>query len=96
MEQNVARSDLERALDEILTASSDPGPVHRFWARVAQSLAEKDVPRPLLIVSTTFDTALERAFNDQGVPYDLIVPVVDNVRARRCTVGPRTGARDRS
>jgi hypothetical protein len=68
------RPDLYRALRQILTAYNEPGPVHRFLARFPQLLAELGAgPRYQLIVSTSFDTGLEQAFDDEAEPYDLAI-----------------------
>ena len=66
--------DLYRTLRQILTTELEPGPVHRFLARLPGTLEELGLEkRYQLIVSTNFDTALERAFDDKGEPYDLAV-----------------------
>jgi SIR2-like domain/TIR domain len=74
----IGRPDLDRELKKILTAECEPGPVHRFLARLPQTLEtlghEK---RYQLIVSTNFDMALEQAFDDEGEPYDLAVYMAD-------------------
>lgn len=68
------RPDLYRTVGQILTAGSEPGPVHRFLARFPRLLAEHGAEqRYQLIVSTNFDTALEQAFNEEEEPYDLAV-----------------------
>jgi SIR2-like domain/TIR domain len=68
------RSDLWKALKQLPAVNCDPGPVHRFLARLPGVLAGKGHPDWYpLIVSTNFDTALEKAFDDAGVPYDLAV-----------------------
>ena len=68
------RPDLYRTVRQILTANPDPGPVHRFLARLPRTLEELRLEkRYQLIVSTSFDTALEQAFDDEQEPYDLAV-----------------------
>jgi SIR2-like domain/TIR domain len=68
------RPDLYIAIRQILTAEHEPGPVHRFLARFPQRLAELGAEqRYQLIVSTSFDTGLERAFDEAREPYDLAV-----------------------
>jgi SIR2-like domain/TIR domain len=66
------RPDLYQTLRKILSGDCDPGPVHRFLARFPGTLdalgLEKRYP---LIVSTSFDMALEKAFDDENEPYDL-------------------------
>jgi SIR2-like domain/TIR domain len=66
------RPDLYRTLRQILTADCEPGPVHRFLARFPGMLDRLGLEkRYLLIVSTSFDMALEKAFDEEGEPYDL-------------------------
>jgi hypothetical protein len=66
--------DLYRALRKILTTEYEPGPVHRFLARLPQKLEERSFEnRYQLIVSTNFDRALEQAFDDAREAYDLVV-----------------------
>jgi SIR2-like domain/TIR domain len=66
--------DLYKGLKELLVADAEPGPVHRFLARFPGTLGELGLEkRPQLIVSTNFDMALERAFDDEEEPYHLAV-----------------------
>lgn len=66
--------DLYKMLSRLLTADYEPGPVHRFLARFPRTLEELGhQKRYQLIVSTNFDTALEKAFDDEREPYDLAV-----------------------
>ena len=68
--------DLHRWLGQILTADTEPGPVHRFLARLPRTLEELGLKkRYQLIVSANFDTKLEQAFDDEQEPYDLAVYV---------------------
>jgi hypothetical protein len=68
------RSDLYRALRQLLAADYEPGPAHGFLARFPAMLEEMGLEkRYQLIVSTNFDTALEQAFDDEREPYDLAV-----------------------
>ena len=68
------RPDLYRTLRQILTADCEPGPVHRFLASFPRILEELGLEkRYQLIVSTNFDMALEKAFDDEEEPYDLAV-----------------------
>ena len=48
-----------------------PTALHRFLADVARMLREHDVPRQI-ILTTNYDDALERAFEEAAEPYDLI------------------------
>jgi hypothetical protein len=66
------RPDLYRTLRQILTADCEPGPVHRFLARFPQMLEDLGLEkRYQLIVSASFDMALEKAFDEEEEPYDL-------------------------
>jgi hypothetical protein len=68
------RPDLFRTLKQILTAAGEPGPVHRFLAGFPRTLRDQGrEPRYQLIISTAFDMALERAFDEASEPYDLAV-----------------------
>jgi hypothetical protein len=68
------RPDLYRTLKQILTAECEPGPVHHFLARFPGMLENLGLEkRYQLIVSTNFDNALERAFEEADEPYDLAV-----------------------
>lgn len=68
------RADLYKPLNRMLGGGSEPGAVHQFLARLPQTLEHMGIePRYQLIVSTNFDTALERAFDEAGEPYDLAV-----------------------
>ena len=70
--------DLYLALRQILTADCRPGPVHRFLAALPQTLERLGLEkRYQLIVSTSFDRALEQAFDEQREPYDLAVYMAD-------------------
>ncbi len=67
-------SFLYRAMNEALRLRQEPRPVHRFLAHFPKQLAELgEPPRYQMIVTTNYDTALERAFDDAGEEYDLAV-----------------------
>jgi hypothetical protein len=66
--------DLYRTLRQILNTEHEPGPVHRFLARLPQTLEGLGLEkRYQLIVTTNFDRALEQAFDDEQEPYDLAI-----------------------
>lgn len=68
------RPDLVRRLRQILSQEASPSPVHCFLAsfpRQAEELGSP--PRYQMIVTTNYDAALERAFEEQNEPYDLAV-----------------------
>jgi SIR2-like domain len=67
-------ADLHRALRDLLIRSDyEPGPVHRFLARVPARLRSRGLERYPLIVTTNYDAALERAFDAAREPFDLAV-----------------------
>ena len=55
-------------------AALEPGPLHRFLARLPAVLRERGAPHQL-IVTTNYDLALERAFEDAGEEVDIVAYV---------------------
>jgi len=55
-------------------AAVEPGPLHRFLARLPALLRERGAPHQL-IVTTNYDLALERAFEDAGEDLDIVAYV---------------------
>lgn len=62
------------ALHDLFQAAVEPGPVHRFLARLPPVLRERGAPHQL-IVSTRYDLALEQAFEDAGEELDVVAYV---------------------
>jgi DNA-binding SARP family transcriptional activator len=58
-------------LHELLSAETKPTPIHRFFASLPALLAERGLPRQV-IVTTSFDLALEQAFADAGEQFDVV------------------------
>jgi DNA-binding SARP family transcriptional activator len=58
-------------LHDLLVATGRPTSIHRFFATVPRLLRERDVPHPLL-VTTSYDLALEQAFLDAGEEFDVV------------------------
>jgi hypothetical protein len=54
-----------------------PTALHRFLAELPSTLRRGGPTAPLLIVTTNYDDALERAFADAGEPVDVAVYVAD-------------------
>jgi len=52
----------------------EPGPLHRFLARLPAMLRERGAPHQL-IVTTNYDLALERAFENAGEELDIVAYV---------------------
>ncbi len=73
--QNVvgARSDLRDFLKDVFDVRAEPGPVHRFLAKVE---------KPLMILTTNYDDLIEQAFKEAGKPCHLIVYPADEREKR--------------
>ncbi len=68
------RVDLCRTVRELLIkVDGRPSSVHRFLADLPRRLEAQDREAYQLIVTTSYDTALERAFDEVDEPYDLAV-----------------------
>jgi hypothetical protein len=66
--------DLYRSLRELLVkAPCAPGSIHRFGAGIPGRLRNLGGEAPQLLVTTNYDSALERAFDAVHEPYDLVV-----------------------
>jgi hypothetical protein len=66
--------DLYMALRRALPSGPPPGSVHRFLAGFPAAALARGLPeRYQLIVTTNYDDALERAFEEAEEPYDLAV-----------------------
>jgi hypothetical protein len=86
------KPDLYRTVRQ-LTADCEPGPVHWFLARFPGLLEQLGLERRYqLIVSTNFDTALERAFDHEQEPYDLAVYMASGLDKGRFVYFPGDGA----
>ena len=55
-------------------AAVEPGPLHRFLARMPALLRDRGAPHQL-IVSTNYDLGLERAFEEAGEELDIVTYV---------------------
>jgi DNA-binding SARP family transcriptional activator len=58
-------------LHTLLAVDVPPTPVHRFFASLPRVLRGRGVPHQLL-VTTSYDTALEQAFTAAGEPFDVV------------------------
>jgi hypothetical protein len=61
---------LRDALHRVFNKDFAYGRLHKYLATVAAS-------KPLLIVTTNYDDLIERAFLDQGQPFDLVIHTTD-------------------
>jgi DNA-binding SARP family transcriptional activator len=75
-------------LHALLEVNLPPTPVHRFFAALPPLLRECDVPHQLL-VTTSYDLALERAFLDAGEEFDVVSYLAaGRNRGKFCHVAP--------
>ena len=58
-------------LHELLAADLPPTSIHRFLAALPALLRERGLPHQLL-VTTSYDTALERAFEEAGETFEIV------------------------
>jgi DNA-binding SARP family transcriptional activator len=79
---------LHDELHDLLGGGAAPTPVHRFFASLPPLLRERGAPHQL-IVTTSYDLALERAFLDAGEEFDVVsyLATGDN-RGRFCHIDP--------
>jgi len=75
-------------LHDLLAEDIPPTEVHRFFAALAPVLRARGVPHQLL-VTTSYDHALERAFEDAGEEFDVVSYVAaGRGRGHFCHIGP--------
>jgi len=86
---------LERALQELLDDAVEPGPIHHALARLPALLRETECDGYPLLVTTTYDTALERAFERAGEPFDLAICIAAGKHRGRFLHIPWYDAEDR-
>jgi hypothetical protein len=85
--------ELYQRLHDVFNARYEPGPVHMFFARL-QPMLRQYGNGSQLILTTNYDDALERAFENVGEPYDLLTYVCSNpseYRGRFTHQGPDKG-----
>jgi DNA-binding SARP family transcriptional activator/class 3 adenylate cyclase len=74
-------------LHELLGADLPPTPIHRFFAALPALLRERGLPHQLL-VTTSYDTALERAFEEAGETFEIVSYLAaGRNRGRFCHIG---------
>ena len=67
-------------LHDVFAAEYEPTPLHRFLASLPEIVRRQAQPPPdahQLIVTTNYDDALERAFDDADEEYDLLAYIAD-------------------
>jgi hypothetical protein len=75
-------------LHALLDADAVPTPIHRFFASLPPVLRERGVPHQLL-VTTSYDLALEAAFLEAGEEFDVVSYVAAGPnRGKFCHISP--------
>jgi hypothetical protein len=75
-------------LHELLDADLPPTSLHRFLASLPPLLRERGAPHELL-VTTSYDTSLERAFEEAGEKFDVVSYLAaGRDRGRFCHIAP--------
>jgi hypothetical protein len=65
-------------LHDVFDADYPPTHFHRFLARLSRRTREaKEARECMLIVTTNYDDSLERAFADEGEPYELVTYIAE-------------------
>src|SRR5215210_2588931 len=79
---------LHDELHTLLEPDVSPPPIHRFFASLPPLLRERGASHQL-IVTTSYDLALERAFLDAGEEFDVVSYIATGRnRGRFCHIGP--------
>ena len=79
---------LHDELHALLEVDAPPTAVHRFFASLPPLLRERGAPHQL-IVTTSYDLALERAFLDAGEEFDAVSYIAEGSnRGKFCHLGP--------
>jgi hypothetical protein len=80
-------------LHELLAARGAPTSIHRFFAALPRVLRERGAPQQL-IVTTSYDLALEDAFLAEGEEFDVVTYLAaGRDRGKFCHLGPEGTAR---
>lgn len=80
-------------LHELLAARGAPTSIHRFFAALPRVLRERGAPQQL-IVTTSYDLALEEAFVAEGEEFDVVTYLAaGRDRGKFCHLGPEGTAR---
>jgi DNA-binding SARP family transcriptional activator len=75
-------------LHALLDAEATPTPIHRFFASLPPRLRERGVPHQLL-VTTSYDLALEAAFLEAGEQFDVVSYIASGPqRGKFCHIAP--------
>jgi hypothetical protein len=80
-------------LHELLDADLPPTPLHTFLASLPARLRERGLP-PQVVVTTSYDTALEKAFEEAGEAVEIVTYLASGRhRGRFCHIAPDSTGR---
>jgi SIR2-like domain len=68
---------LYEELHSVFDADYPPTVLHRFLARLARLTRTSGARECMLVVTTNYDDALERAFQSEGEPYELVTYIAE-------------------
>lgn len=68
---------LYEELHDVFDADYPPTPLHHFLARLSRRTRTDGARECMLIITTNYDDALERAFAAEGEPYDLVTYIAE-------------------
>lgn len=76
-------------LRKVFKVEYQPTPLHMFFAMLPRLLRERGFPPELVIVTTNYDDALERAFRTLHEPFDLVTYIAEgDARGKFMHVSP--------
>jgi hypothetical protein len=87
----VGKASLYDALREIYDRDYLPSDGHHFLASLPGRLRRAGVPGDMLFLTTNFDDTLERAFHQEGEPFDLISYIAHGPNRGRFRLYPAEG-----
>ncbi|TAH49425.1 MAG: hypothetical protein EYC68_17845 [Chloroflexota bacterium] len=64
-------------LRKVFKTEYQPTPLHLFFAMLPRLLRERGFPPELMVVTTNYDDALERAFHAMNEPFDLVTYIAE-------------------
>src|SRR5262249_20790710 len=71
VDQAGGEDELYHYLREVFGLEYSPTSLHRLLARLAKQLADAGLPQ-MLAVTTNYDDLVEKAFDEVGLPYDVV------------------------
>jgi class 3 adenylate cyclase len=81
-------------LRKVFKTEYRPTPLHLFFAMLPRLLRERGFPPELMVVTTNYDDALERAFREMDEPFDLVTYIAEGeARGKFLHISPDGKAR---